>query len=184
MNKKLVSLILVAALQACGGGGSSSAATEEESNNDKPTILTPAQKVAQMEDSGELPKLERGESLQGIDANDNGVRDDIEAYLSKKYPQPELKAPALNLAKAIQSSLAADLENKDAVRGINNVMTLANSCIYETVRNNKTDIRPSQLTKEIESITTNTKSRLLAYLDFSTASSGMVFTHKRDGNCE
>ncbi|ANH73231.1 hypothetical protein ACS15_3649 [Ralstonia insidiosa] len=42
-------------------------------------------------------------SVAGIDANKNGVRDDIERYIEKKYPDPAQRAAMMQYAKARQN---------------------------------------------------------------------------------
>ena len=186
MKKNLLSLVMLAALQACGGGGSSptpeNGGVVDGGGTTQPT-LTLAQKVAQMEESGELPKLERGDSLTGIDTNNNGIRDDIEAKKKKKYPQPEIQTAMLNSAAAYQKTLTADFTNKNLVRALAISSFRADSCIDEIVSNNNTDVDPIRLSKEIRAITTNTKKRMLASIDFGDSISGMVFSFERDGNC-
>ena len=47
------------------------------------SALTPTQKITKMEDSGELPKLERTNTVEGFDADKNGIRDDVDTYIKK-----------------------------------------------------------------------------------------------------
>ena len=47
-----------------------------------PLALSLKEQIAKLEKSGQVPTLDRTSSLLGIDANNNGVRDDIEAYIN------------------------------------------------------------------------------------------------------
>ena len=35
--------------------------------------------------SGAIPKLDRGPTLEGVDANGNGIRDDVDAFIDSDY---------------------------------------------------------------------------------------------------
>ena len=87
---QLSALILLASLAACGGGGVASSGA----------ALTPQEQIAQLEASGSLPSLDRTDSISGIDANANGVRDDIEQYIEKKYAEPSQRAAAMQTASS------------------------------------------------------------------------------------
>ena len=60
-------------LAGCSDGAGPAAQTTPEP--------TPQQKVAQLEASGQLPHLERLPLLGGMDANRDGVRDDIALHI-------------------------------------------------------------------------------------------------------
>lgn len=179
-KNKLITLAVIAFLQGCGGGDSSASSGKPE-EPEKP--LTIAQKIAALEESGQLPKLNRDDTLTGNDADSNGVRDDIDAYISKVFPA-EIRQAATKAAQVEQSMLTVDVNDKDAVRDINNAYTRANGCIFETARNKDLEIKPYFVSKQISAITANTKKRLLAMVDFSHASNGMVFTGQLNGNCD
>ncbi|WP_382321002.1 hypothetical protein ACFJGX_12380 [Hydrogenophaga sp. UC242_50] len=69
-------LIGTLALAGCGG---------DKRAEGGDAARTPQQVIEQLEASGELPKLERLPSVEGMDANGNGVRDDIETHIHRKY---------------------------------------------------------------------------------------------------
>ncbi len=50
--------------------------------------LTDEQRLQALEEEGTIPKLDRSKDLAGPDKNNNGVRDDIESYIDKTYPDP------------------------------------------------------------------------------------------------
>ena len=48
--------------------------------------------IEELEAAGALPKLDRTDSLTGTDSDQNGVRDDIDAFIAREYPsEPERK---------------------------------------------------------------------------------------------
>ena len=69
---------------------------------------TPQQKVAQLEASGQLPPLERLPLLGGMDANRDGVRDDIALHIEKTYSDPVQRRAAMQMARAYQAMLLVD----------------------------------------------------------------------------
>ncbi len=168
------SMALASALAACGGGGVASSGA----------ALTPQEQIAQLEASGALPSLDRTDSIAGIDANANGVRDDIERYIEKKYTVPAERAAAMQMARAFQQMLledksdlaALDKVSADAMRGVNCV-SLVYSSIEEFTEGHK-------IATEIEAITTNTKRRLLAYLAYNKARSGSVSRLPEGDTCD
>lgn len=180
LKNKLITLAVIAVLQGCGGGDSS-ASGEKPDEPEKP--MTIAQKIAALEESGQLPKLNRDDTLNGVDADNNGVRDDIDAYIAQQFPAVIQKA-ATQAAKIEQLKLTVDLNDKDAVRELNNLYSRANGCIFETARGKDLEMKPYFISKKISAITTNTKKRLLAMVDFSHASNGMVFSGQLNGNCD
>lgn len=69
---------------------------------------TAQQEVARLEASREQPVLEREPTLGGIDANANGVRDDIERYIEKTYTEPAQRQAAMQTARAYQQMLLVE----------------------------------------------------------------------------
>lgn len=168
MKKRLViSLLSIFLLAACGDD------SDEPIQNDP--LLTPAQKISQMENSGELPMLERTNTLKGIDTNENGIRDDIDAYIKKTYPDEEQQKAVIQYAKALQASLLVDKEDKVAVKALTNAKAKAISCIFEKIPSEQSRINGS-IVEEILGITTNTKQRLLEYLALNKALDGTVIS--------
>lgn len=62
--------------------------------------------------SGNYPVLDRTDTLAGIDSNKNGVRDDIELYISSQNYDEQHKKTALQMAFVINSMITVDLNNK------------------------------------------------------------------------
>jgi len=166
---------LTASLTACGDGQSGSALPTSES-------LESA--VARLEASGELPVLDRTDTLAGIDANSNGVRDDIERYIEKKYTEPAQRKAAMRKAMVFQEMLLVDKQDEAALEAVSYRGTLAIVCSIPAFPGEAGAIQGSAMSSELESMTTNTKARLLAYLAYNKARSGSVSSMPREPSCD
>jgi hypothetical protein len=169
---------LLASLVACGGGRS----------NDSQTGFAGSESlraaVERLEASGELPVLDRTDSIAGIDANANGVRDDIERYIEKKYTAPAQRKAAMQKARVFQEKLLVDKRDEAALDAVSYRGSVAIACSLPAFPGPEGAIQGSEMSRELESMTTNTKARLLAYLAYNKARSGSVSTMPREPNCD
>lgn len=175
MKKTLVIslLLFVWMLTACGN----------DSDDSEHKELTPAQKIEKMEDSGELPKLERTNTVNGIDADKNGIRDDIDAYIKKTYPSKAQQQAVNQYAKGLQASLLVDKKDKIALKAVTNEKARAISCISTQVPNGNSP-NGDRVVKEILSMSTNTKQRLKKYLELDQALDGTVISLPSGDVCD
>lgn len=127
--------------------------------------------------------LDRSDDIVGPDTNSNGVRDDIDAYIDRVYTQPKQHAAAIQVAKVIQKEIQVDKLDDNAIRKLHVESARAINCLFEQSEISD-DENPSVVAEGITSRTTNTKQRLLAYLTFSKASSGMVLSDVSGDTCE
>ncbi|WP_227553789.1 hypothetical protein [Acinetobacter haemolyticus] len=104
--KIIIGLLCIGILTGCGN--------DDDSKSDTP--LTPAQKIAKKKSSGEQLQLDLTDTVAGIDADQNGIRDDIDAYIQKTYPTEEQRKAVSQYARSLQASLLVDLENKIQLR--------------------------------------------------------------------
>jgi hypothetical protein len=171
-----VSVLLCAlVLVGCGGGG--------DARNETLT-LNPHEEIARLEASGDLPTLERGASLGGIDDNSNGVRDDIERYIEKNYVLPEQQRAAMQTAMALQKTLLVDTNNAFALESVSQDGMRAVNCrgaVFPGIEGFKDAYRMSQ---ELEALTTNTLQRLKAYMAYNKAVSGTVSQLPTGDTCD
>lgn len=163
-------LVLACMLPACGGGGNSGS--------------TPEIAVSQLEASGELPTLDRETTLGGIDANGDGVRDDIERYIEKKYSEPAQRKAAMQTARVYQRMLLVDANNMAELDAVSEAGSRAIVCAKSAFPESEGAIEQYRMTAELESMTTNTKTRLSAYLAYNKARSGTVSTMPQGGACD
>ncbi|KDM92305.1 hypothetical protein [Photobacterium galatheae] len=133
--------------------------------------------------SGRIPNLESTDSIQGIDADENGIRDDVEIYIDSQYIESEKNEAARQYARTLQMALLTDTSDVAAVKKISVEETLAISCIYSKFKDQEGE-KPAVVVQQITSVTTNTKSRLLKDLALSKAMNGMVFTLPEGDSCE
>lgn len=166
MKKKLIiSLLSIFLLTACGDD------SDEPAQNEPP--LTSAQKITKMEQSGELPMLERTDTVEGVDTDQNGIRDDIDAYIKTTYPNEEQQKAVAQYARSLQASLLIDKDNKIAVKTAANEQAKAISCIFEKIPSEQSRINGS-IVEEMIGVTTNTKQRLLEFISLNKALDGTV----------
>ena len=179
-SKPAALLILLAflTLTACGEGSSGAASAA--------LPLSDVQKIAALEASGDIPKLDRSASIGGPDVNGNGVRDDVEAYITQKYPQADQRAAATQYAAAMQASLLVDKANNVAVKAVSLKSSRAINCVFQKFNptNDPNSALPAVVVRELVSVTTNTKTRLAAYLAYSKALSGSVLSQPQGDTCE
>ncbi len=125
-----------------------------------------------LETSGATPERDRGNTLMGTDVNANGVRDDVEAIIDSQYPSSIQRAAAMQTAKALQNALTVDKTDAPAVKAVDREISRAIDCVYSRFDGANGAKQPAQVVQELEAITTNTKERLLAYLQFNKALDG------------
>ena len=176
MIKKIVVTSLVGILAGCGGGSSSGTGAD--------TAKTPKEQVVALETSGAIPKLDRGNTLVGTDANANGVRDDVEAILTSNYTSKIQLAAAMQTAKAMQNALTVDTTDIPAVKVVDREISRGINCIYSKFDGANNSKQPAQVAQELEAITANTKQRLLAYLQFNKALDGTSSALPEGDTCE
>lgn len=168
------------ALSACGGGNKPGAgATTPVPGSAAPALLD---QIKALEASGQLPQLDRSSSIPGPDANHNGVRDDIEAWIAALPITDKQKKAALQKARGNQKMLLVDLTDKAALQALGDEGAAGIACLADVFMPNYQD--GYKLRAKIEALTANTKERARRYLDYNRARSGSV-TRLPDGNtCE
>lgn len=160
---------------AAGGGATSTPAG--------PGANTPAlqDQIAALEQKGAYPKLDRSADIAGPDANNNGVRDDIEAWIhSQKLGDLQTKA-LMQKAKALQRTLVLDLNDKGALQSSGDELMASSNC-------GSLHFSPyvdfSKLAGQIEAMTANTRQRAERYMLYNRASSGSSNTLPHGDTCD
>lgn len=157
MKKTYLAICMTGLLTGCLSGGSSSPST---------------------------PALDRSESLLGPDSNQDGVRDDIEMWINQSYSEPKMRSAAMQEARAMQQIFNVDPADQIAVKEVARRLTHAINCVYDTFLSGN-PVKPSaQVSREIESITTNTRARLERYLAFNKALDGTTWSTPRGDTCD
>ena len=165
-KSQLTWLVCAFVLTACGGSNSSS-----------------DQRIAALEASGSITKLDRTNSIAGIDADNNGVRDDIDAYINTQYLVASQKNAALQMARVIQKELLVSKTDEAAIKLVLLAQSRAVRCVYLKF-DRKGPLKPAAVVGTIESVTANTKARLSAYLAFSKAADGTTSSIPDGDTCD
>ncbi|HEY4211168.1 MAG TPA: hypothetical protein VGM84_06790 [Steroidobacteraceae bacterium] len=162
------------------GGGSSTAppSTPPAGGAETPAQIVAA--VAALEANGTLPILDVSDSLGGTDANNNGIRDDIEAYISKQSDSTPQRAALQQVAKALQSTLLLDTSNAPALAAAATAVRRGVACVWSTYDPTNAHDRNVRM----QQLTVNTMPRLVAYEKFNTAMDGTVITDDPGASCD
>ena len=122
------------------------------------------------------PGTDADKTVQGVDANRNGIRDDVELAIFKEYPNSaKTRAVLLQYALALQMEVAQPIVNRGTVTEIVTEQSRAHSCVGDILvpRKSPESIRDSI---DVEKINTyinfvkdkqfNTEARKTARNDF------------------
>lgn len=184
IHTKSAVLLIVIFLTACGGGDgqrrtdvSNKAPTSDESKKPAPTNIATAIKAA--DENGSLPQLNRDETISGTDNDNNGVRDDIDAYITSLPDTPAQKNVLKQSAVALGNALKVDTTNRNALLEVSAQISAASWC-----RHNQYDTATaSKKSAEIEKLMINTKIRFMAYDKFNAALSGTTSVSPQGDGC-
>lgn len=104
------------------------------------------------------PGIEADKTIEGIDVNENGIRDDVELAIFKEYPNSaKTRAVLLQYALALQMQTGQGLVNKATVTEVITENSRSHSCISDTLVPRATP-ESSRTTAEVDKIYT--------YIDF------------------
>lgn len=145
---------------------------------------SPQAQLAALEAARTIPALERGGALGGIDTNGDGVRDDVEAYITANYPDVPQRAAARQAARALQAALFVNAQDVAAAKDVSRRVTSAARCIFNRFPGPPNSQHPARVMKELEGVTTNTKARLLAYLAYNKLLDGSSSSLPVGDTCE
>lgn len=182
MVKKIIIVSIIGMLTGIG-----TLAGCRDKNNDEivaGSAKSPKEQLIALESSGAIPKLERGNTLLGTDANSNGIRDDIETIITSNYKSNPQRAAAMQMAKAMQKALTVNKANIAEVKVVDREISRSINCIYSKFDDATGSKAPAQVGAELEAITANTKQRLLAYLQFNKALDGTSSALPDGDTCE
>jgi len=165
-------LLACALLSACGG-----------SEDGRITIapVLPATAIRATESSGAYPKLDRSVDVPGPDANGNGVRDDIEAWVNAQPVAASQKKALLQKAKSLQRTLIVALDDKNALQTAGEGLASSSQCGLLQFPE-YSDF--SKYAGKIEAMTANTRQRAERYMKYNAARSGSSTTNPRGDTCE
>ncbi len=180
MGKKLI--ILIAAILGLVFFGKFSDADESpiapksETTTQKATqsnFLQPINSQEKVADQSQIPGVQSRDfsaSVAGIDVNNDGVRDDIEAFIIKKYPDPAQRSAMLQLARADRLQLTVDYKDRAKVVEVATIKVRSAECAYQRFGSEDW----SENANEILAMALNTKIRWIAYANFLSVGGYMV----------
>ena len=116
------------------------------------------------------PGAEADKTIQGVDANKNGIRDDVELAIFKEYPNSaKTRAVLLQYALALQMEATQVVVNKETVTEVVREQSRAYSCVGKIL--SRTDMdkyikEGDKLRSFIDEKQRNTEERKKARTDF------------------
>ena len=123
-------------------------------------------------------------SLVGDDVNNNGIRDDVDAYIAQHYPEPAQRKAAEQFARAMQLAITKGAISRDAARLVGRKSSEAISCLFERFDSKKGDPDPTAVGTKLIDITVNTRERRKAYRAYSKNLDGTSWGSPDSGTCE
>ena len=131
-----------------------------------------------------LKNEDKTKTIGGIDANNNGVRDDIEGYIKLKYGNnPEYIGVYMQYAKELRIKMTLASEDRETYRRAVNEDSMKMVCA--SAIDNK--LEPEKMygdTTIIYALSVNTKQRKAESNRISSLVSGMVFTLPKKDHCK
>jgi len=155
-------------LAACGGG--TNAPPDTLAASAAPPAVSSVITVAALEKSGKLPVLDRGPGLQGVDANRNGVRDDLDAWIAAQGFTPAQVKAAVQVALSLQRTIDIDLADDAQLRAASQLAVRAVVCAGARF----SDRESSRVLNTLQKYTMNTQPRVMKYLQYNQAQNGSV----------
>jgi hypothetical protein len=144
------------------------------------TPATVSEAIKANEQSGVVPSLNHDSTLLGPDTDNNKVRDDIDAYISKLPDTNVQKSSLRQVSTALSQAMAVDITNQSALVVVSRQVSNAVACAHARY-DSKT---ASKKTAEMRKLTINTKVRLQAYVKFSIALNGKQIVLPEGSGCE
>jgi hypothetical protein len=170
----LLSLGLSLSLSACGGSGM------HPRPSPKPPTL--GEQIGQLEKDGKLPQLDRSSDIKGPDTDNNGIRDDVDAWIAAQPISEAQKKATQQIAKVQQAKLLVDLSDKVALQDLGEKTAAAVVCMSDSFAPDRQAGR--DLGSQIEAITANTKERAKQYIAYNRARSGSSGRLPSGNTCE
>ncbi len=101
-------------------------------------------------------------TIEGVDANKNGIRDDVELAIFKKYPDSaRIRAAELQYAMALQNEMTSNVFNSETLIAVMQQEDRAYFCIGDAVPNQSPDI----LSKKTDDLAFNITTRKQRHQD-------------------
>ncbi|MDP2015231.1 hypothetical protein [Hydrogenophaga sp.] len=129
-----------------------------------------------------MPRLDRSSDIKGPDADNNGIRDDIDAWITAQPITDAQKKAAQQMARVQQAKILVDLSDKSALQMLGDQSMRGVSCLVDVSKPNNQ--QGYDLIDKIEALTANTRERAKQYLAYYRARSGSVTELPAGNTCE
>ena len=126
-----------------------------------------------MIDRGLMPQLDTTETLGGVDADADGLRDDIKSWIDTLAINNDQKQVTIGNAKAMQTLMLVDLNDAQAVNNVDNDLVMSVVCMADEFGASAEGIT---LMRDVESYTGNTQLRYEKYAAYNNMMNGSVTT--------
>ena len=185
MKHKLLAVILLIMLQGCGGSDSNEASPENATEEKTVQSIENADDLMEaLRKNGDIPTLDRSDSLAGPDSNSNGVRDDIDEYIYSLSLDGNRKEIVVNLAKAFQRIQSENILTEEVAGSISLDSRSAVSCFVKNFYSSTYSSDGSRnIFKRIQAYTANTYKRAERVNEYNTLRDGTVVRSPRNINC-
>lgn len=144
----------------------------------------PVENVSLLETSDFIPELDRLDSLAGLDANKNGVRDDIDVYIQITFKTALQRLAVSQAARALQSAVLVDATDANAALAVSQHIAKSINCMSSRFSDNQGSLSPGAVWRRLEAITVNTKIRITAYLAYDKSQVGYTTSLPKGDTCE
>lgn len=130
----------------------------------------------------DIPNLDKTSTLEGIDADVNGIRDDIDRYIANTYPAPEQKKAVNQYARNLQDALLVDKTNKEDLKSYQLESSRSITCIFEKIPRDMLPVN-SDVIQDILAATINTKLRRVEFKKLNQALDGTSISLQTEDFC-
>jgi hypothetical protein len=181
----LLTLCAALALSACSGSNASNGSASASSS----TGATGGSSTPVSGQPGSGPVIDNEDmtaGLRGVDADNNGIRDDIDRLIAKKYSAtPELKKAVEQKARANQKFMEASTKQQALIAG--DEISRASACTASVVL--KKDVPDTeklflQIGKDLRALIRNTPERYRKYEQSNQLAGGAVFEQPPEPVCD
>lgn len=178
MKKHFGAFFLITALAACSSGESSNGTSPDKPLD--PVVASNPPTAQPIIDNEDMTP-----GLAGVDADKNGIRDDIDRLIAKKYAStPEIKRATEQVARSLQIFMEATTRQQALAAGDENARAL--ECLWSkfVTPNSKNTQLAVAASKEIEALTANTKERFTKYWSSNKLVGGGYFSQPVGPVCD
>ena len=179
--------IAALALVACGGGKP----PEPTAQQAQPAERGMKEQLEALEKTGELPALDRSTDIAGPDADRNGIRDDIDAYIAALPVNESVKKAARQRARVQQKIQKINLNDPSELMSLADASMASTACMSSSILEGVASELQSKILREghaitfkIQAITANTPERADRYLAYTRALHGTTTTYPTGKVCE